>query len=340
MPAEAEHIPFMRHALALAQTHLGQTWPNPSVGAVVVQGTRIIGEGATARGGRPHAETVALAQAGVAARGGMLYVTLEPCAHVGKTPPCTDAIIASGIGHVIVACRDPHPQHSGGIERLRAAGIEVTEEVCREDARTINRGFFSVVEKRRPYIALKIATSSDGKIAGGSSRWITGNTARHEVHRLRARYDAVLTGIGTVLADNPMLNVRIRGLEDRSPVRVILDRNHRLSADSQIARTRDSIPTWVMDTPDLATLMRDLTEKGITRLLVEAGQTLNSAFLESGLVDRVYWFQAPEPIGEAGLDAFRAGFSALASWQQVEHTAYPPDTLTILEPCLPASSAA
>lgn len=327
----------MQRACELARKQLGQTWPNPSVGAVIVKDNEVIGEGATARGGRPHAETQAIAQAGENARGATLYVSLEPCAHHGKTPPCADAIISAGIARVVVACRDPHREHGGGIEKLRAAGIEVTLGVCEAEARDINRGFISVVERNRPYVALKIATSADGRIAGGPGRWITGEAARGEVHRLRAEFDAVLTGIGTVLADDPMLTVRSPGLEDRSPVRVVLDRQHRLPAQSKLAQSQHDAPLWVLDANDIAAALAELTGKGITRLLVEAGQGINTAFWNAGVIDRVYWFKAPHAIGENGLSAFKNNvLEQLANWRQVEHTAFPPDTLDILE-CSPAS---
>ncbi|MFW0778107.1 MAG: bifunctional diaminohydroxyphosphoribosylaminopyrimidine deaminase/5-amino-6-(5-phosphoribosylamino)uracil reductase RibD [Rickettsiales bacterium] len=331
-------IEIMHKALALAATNLGQTWPNPAVGAIVVKDGKIIGEGFTARGGRPHAEPQALKQAGDKAKGATLYVTFEPCAHHGKTPPCTDAIINAGIARVVIACGDPAPHVNGkGAATLRKAGIEVVEGVCEEEARLLNRGFLSVVEKKRPYIALKIATSADDKIAGGKDRWITGEASRQEVHRLRSQYDAILTGIGTVLADDPMLNVRIVGLEDRSPVRVILDRHNRLPDKSQIAQTTNKYTSWVLSTPTLEETLEQLAEKGITRLLVEAGKTLNTAFLLSNVVDRVYWFKSPDSIGNKGLDAADGGLYTLANWHKVDHTALPPDTLDILEPCLPVS---
>jgi diaminohydroxyphosphoribosylaminopyrimidine deaminase/5-amino-6-(5-phosphoribosylamino)uracil reductase len=332
------HPHYMQHALALARRNLGQTWPNPSVGAVIVKDGNIIGEGATARGGRPHAETQAIAQAGTKAKGATLYVTFEPCAHRGQTPPCTRAIIEAGIGCAVIACRDPAGHVNGqGIAQLKAAGIEAIEGVCESEARELNRGFISVMERKRPFVALKIAASKDGKIAGGKERWITGEAARAHGQLLRSRYDAILTGIGTVLADDPLLTVRIPGLEDKSPVRVVLDRQNRLPAGSKIAATKDAVPTWVLSTPTLEETLSVLAEKGITRLLVEAGKTLNTAFLQRGLVDRIYWFCAPAAIGEGGLCAIEGGLSALASWQVLEHTALPPDTLEILEPCSPAS---
>jgi len=325
---------FMQHALSLARRNLGQTWPNPAVGAVVVKDGEIVGEGYTARGGRPHAETQALAKAGEKAKGATIYVSLEPCAHHGKTPPCTDAIIKAGITTCYAACRDPNkPVNGKGIEQLKAAGINVIEGLCEAEARQLNRGFISVIERRRPYVAMKIATSSDGKIAGGKSKWITGEAARNEVHRLRSEFDAIITGIGTVLTDDPLLTVRIAGLEHKSPVRVILDRNHRLPRGSKLAQSTDASPVLVMNTQSIPEVLTQLADKGFTRVLVEAGQRINTAFLASGLVDQIYWFKAPVAIGEAGLDVAKGGLSALASWRAVKHTAFPPDTLEILEPC-------
>ena len=344
---------YMLRALELARTNLGQTWPNPAVGAVIVKHGAIIGEGCTARGGRPHAEPQALAQAGEAARGSTLYVTLEPCSHHGKTPPCTEAIIQSGVARVVIACRDPHPAHGGGAALLRAAGIAVEEGLCEAEAREINRGFFTVVEKNRPTVALKIATSADEKIAypplplgegggegsphpillprGEGIKYITGEAAREEVHRLRSCYDAVLTGIGTVLADNPRLDVRLKGLEHRSPVRIVLDRTQRLSENAAILQGPS--PTWVLATPTLPEMLAELAQRGITRLLVEAGHGLNSAFLEAGLADRVYWFKAAKTIGPQGLPAAgRPLISWLSHWKKTGETLnFGDDTLDIYD---------
>lgn len=327
---------YMQQALELARAQLGQTWPNPSVGAVVVKDDMVIGIGATAKGGRPHAETIALEQAGANAKGATLYVTLEPCSHHGQTPPCAEAIIKSGISHCIIATRDPNPKvDGGGIKMLKDAGIAVTTGISKKAACEINRGFFSVIEKGRPYIALKIATSADEMIAAapGVRTDITSIQAREHVQTLRAEFDAILTGIGTVLADDPQLNVRIQGMEHRSPQRIVLDRNHRLPESAKI------LPTWTYDC-SLKETIADLTERGITRLLVEAGQGLNTAFLESELVDRIYWYRAPIEIGGNGLPALKnSPLSAqLGGWQQVgDVLAIGTDTLTILEnPCSPA----
>lgn len=311
----------MQRALAQAASNLGQTWPNPSVGAVIVKNNRIIGEGATARGGRPHAETQALAQTTEPAAGADMYVSLEPCSHHGQTPPCTEAIIREGIKRCIIACRDTAAHVNGqGIAQLKAAGIAVIEGICEKEARELNRGFFSLQEKKRPFIAMKIASSADGKIAGGPTRWITGEESRAHVHRMRSTFDAILTGIGTVLADDPLLTVRTPDLEHKSPVRVILDRHRRLPGDSEIAKTMEQFSTWILDQPDIESAIAHLAEKGITRVLVEAGQKINTAFLQSGLVDRIYWFKSYQAIGEKGLNAFHAPVFALADWSKSSDT--------------------
>jgi diaminohydroxyphosphoribosylaminopyrimidine deaminase/5-amino-6-(5-phosphoribosylamino)uracil reductase len=332
-------------ALQLARRHLGMTWPNPSVGAVIVKDGQIVGEGITARGGRPHAETQALEQAGRRAQGATLYVTLEPCAHHGKTPPCADAIIAAGISMVVVACGDPNPLISGkGFATLRKAGIEVVEKICEAEALIVNRGFFSAINQGRPYIALKLATSQDGKMAtrSGDSQWITSEKSRFQAHLLRSQYDAIATGIGTVLADDPLLTCRLPGMEDRSPVRVVFDRQGRLPASSKLMKTSNDIPVWVMKSP-IGEAVQELAQRGITRLLVEAGAKLSTAFLQSGLVDRMYWFRAPIVIGNDGMAAADDGFSGelakLQRWTLVGQQQFGSDSLSILE-CLPASSVA
>ncbi len=318
----------MQRALSLARANLGQTWPNPAVGAIIVKDGKIISEGATAKGGRPHAETIALAKAGNEAKGATLYVTLEPCSHHGQTPPCVDAIIAAGISECIIACSDTNPKVDG-ISALEAAGIKVTLGVCKAEARELNRGFFSVIEKKRPYITMKIATSKDGKIAARASvrTQITGKQSFQHTQALRAEFDAILTGIGTVLADDPLLTVRTLGLEHRSPTRVVLDSHGRLPANAKIH------PAWIYKRSD--DVIAALTQRGITRLLIEAGQGMNTSFLASGMVDRIYHYQAPHEIGAQGLDAVAGGLD-LAGWQCVEEVILGNDKLRILEPCSPA----
>jgi diaminohydroxyphosphoribosylaminopyrimidine deaminase/5-amino-6-(5-phosphoribosylamino)uracil reductase len=300
------------------------------VGAVVVKDGVTLGVGWTARGGRPHAEPQALEQAGSDARGATLYVTLEPCAHTGKTPPCTDAIIKACIARVVIACEDPNPQVSGkGIAALAGADIRVEVGVEKHDAARINAGFFSCVKRGRPLISLKTATTLDGKIAtrSGHSQWITGALARSVGARLRGEHDAILTGIGTVAADDPQLTCRLPGLHDRSPVRVVLDSALALSPDSVLANTAREVPVWVItregqhspalegkgvrvlhapaseDGVSLAAVLELLTREGITRLLVEGGHRITTGFFREKLVDRLYWFRGPLLIGADGKGA-------------------------------------
>ena len=301
---------YMQHALRLAAHGLGQVAPNPSVGAVIVKNGNIIGRGNTARGGRPHAETIALAQAGELAEGATMYVTLEPCSHYGKTPPCAEAIIKAGIKKVVVACSDSNPLVAGkGLAMLRDASIEVIENVCYEEARKLNEGFFSTIEKNRPFIALKLATSLDGKIATatGESKWITEEESRTKAHQLRAKYDAILTGIGTVLADNPKLDCRIKGLEQNSPMRIVLDSQGRTPPDAAINPAK-----IITESKNLSEILEQLAKAGITRLMVEAGRGVATSFLEQNLVDRIYWFRAPLIIGEDGINAASVGIVPLA----------------------------
>ena len=237
----------MRHALALGQRGWGNTWPNPAVGCVIVHGSRIIGRGWTQPGGRPHAEPMALAQAGAKARGATAYVTLEPCAHHGQTPPCADALIAAGIARVVSATTDPDPRVSGrGHAALRQAGISVTEAVAETEAHRANAGFFLRMQSNRPHVTLKLATTLDGRIAmaDGTSRWITGPQARRMVHMLRLQRDAVMVGIGTALADDPDLTVREMGAV-RQPVRVVVDRALRLPLTSRLVQSAGQVPVWL-----------------------------------------------------------------------------------------------
>jgi|CXWL01.1.fsa_nt_gi diaminohydroxyphosphoribosylaminopyrimidine deaminase/5-amino-6-(5-phosphoribosylamino)uracil reductase len=321
----------MQVALSLARRQLGQTHPNPNVGAILVKDGQIIAQGITATGGRPHAETIAINNAGDRASGATLYVTLEPCSHHGKTPPCVDAIISAGIKTVVISCRDKNPEVSGnGITALKNAGIEVIENICTKEGLEVNKGFFSVIEKKRPYIALKIATSIDGKITSPTQRWLTGEPARNYGHLLRSQYDAILTGSGTVLADNPLLTCRLAGLEHRSPVRIILDRNNRIPKNAQMLN--DGHESWVMSHESLEETITEITKRGITSLLVEAGAKLTTAFLQSGLVDKVYWFRAPITIGEKGL-CVASALERLANFKQIEHIKLGKDDLDIYE-CL------
>jgi diaminohydroxyphosphoribosylaminopyrimidine deaminase / 5-amino-6-(5-phosphoribosylamino)uracil reductase len=326
----------MRAALALAARGLGRTWPNPAVGCVLVRDGVVVGRGWTQPGGRPHAEAEALARAGDAARGATAYVSLEPCAHTGKTPPCADALIAAGIGRVVVATEDPDPRVSGqGLARLREAGIAVATGLCSAEADELNAGFFLRVQHGRPLLSLKLATSLDGRIAtrAGDSKWITGEAARRRAHLLRATHDAILVGTGTALADDPELTCRLPGLTAPSPVRVVLDRALRLPATSKLLATARDVSTWIVtaaggdttrraalqqmgveliDVPtasghlDLRATLSALGARGITRVLAEGGSALAASLLREHLVDRVYWFRAAAIIGGDGVPAAQA----------------------------------
>lgn len=329
--ADSEH---MRAALGLAARHLGQTWPNPAVGCVVVDPDgRVAGRGATATGGRPHAETAALAQAGARARGGTAYVTLEPCSHHGVTPPCVDALIASGLRRVVASVGDPDPRVDGrGFARLAQAGLTVETGLRAEEGRALLAGFATRVTRARPLVTLKLATTLDGRIAtaSGESRWITGPPARREGHRLRATHDAILVGIGTALADDPSLDCRLDGARTRPLVRIVLDRALRLPTASVLARTARTTPVWLLHAghadparrtalealgvrclpipgPDAADALRVLGAEGLTRLLVEGGARIAAALLDADLVDRIAWFTAPFAIGADGLAAIAPG---------------------------------
>jgi len=324
----------MAAALALARRGLGNTWPNPSVGCVIVGDGRIVGRGWTGAGGRPHAETEALDRAGPAARKATALVTLEPCDHHGQTPPCSEALVAAGVDRVVVAVEDPDPRVAGrGIDRLRAAGIDVDVGLGADEAKDINAGFFQRVLHGRPLFTLKAAVTLDGRIAAASkaSRWITGPAAREEAHRLRAMHDAVLVGSETVLADDPALTCRLPGLTDRSPVRVVLDGKLRTPPTATLVADAAHHPTWVMTTGSApATARQALTDRGvevidveadaegrpaapavaavlgdrgITRVLVEGGGTVAASLLAAGLVDRVAWFVAPRFLGGDGWPA-------------------------------------
>jgi diaminohydroxyphosphoribosylaminopyrimidine deaminase/5-amino-6-(5-phosphoribosylamino)uracil reductase len=334
----------MRAALALARRGLGTVWPNPAVGCVIVDRGRIVGRGWTQPGGRPHGETEALGRAGEAARGATAYVSLEPCCHWGRTPPCTDALIAAGIRRVVVALEDPDPRVAGaGVRQLDAAGLEVETGLCEAEAAEINAGFFCRLRNRRPLVTLKLATSLDGRIATGSgeSQWITGPPARERAHALRAAHDAIMVGTGTVLADDPQLTCRLPGLAHRSPVRVVVDRHLRIPLTARLISDARAVPTWVLTLPaadaarrqaflcagatvididpgsdgngSLAAALAALGERGITRLLVEGGGHLAAAFARAGLIDRLVWVHAPMLIGGEGIPAIaEIGLKALS----------------------------
>src|SRR5712671_2286634 len=327
----------MQAAVALARRGLGTVWPNPSVGCVIVKDGRVVGRGSTRPCGRPHGETEALARAGAASRGATAYVSLEPCSHWGKTPPCADALIAAGLRRIVVALEDPDPRVAGaGIERLRAAGIAVDTGLCAAEAAELNAGFLQRVRLGRPLATLKLATSLDGRIAtaSGESRWITGPLARERAHLLRATHDAILVGTDTVLADDPRLTCRLPGLASRSPVRIVLDRQLRIPPTARVIAEARQVTTWVVTLraadPGRQKILRDagveviaaepdmagmidlsaalelLGERGLTRLLVEGGGRLAAALLRAQLVDRLVWLHAPLLLGGDGVPAVAA----------------------------------
>ncbi len=321
------HEQFMARALQLAELGRGKTSPNPLVGAVIVHNDRIVGEGYHRKAGTPHAEIHALRDAGEKANGAVMYVTLEPCCHHGRTPPCTKSIIEAGIAEVVVGMADPNPLVSGkGIKILREAGISVIVGVLEKDVRLQNESFIKYISTKCPFVTLKAAISLDGKVATrtGESRWITGEEARLWVHRMRAANDAIMVGIGTVLADDPLLTVRLDG-EYEQPLRVIVDSSLRIPETSMLVKTASEVPTVVAavqgsyseakraqleraglevwDLPaikgkvDLVTLMKELGKREITSLLLEGGSTLNASALEAGIIDKFVFFQAPLIIG-------------------------------------------
>ena len=336
MAATRDDAAHMRAALALAERGLGLTWPNPSVGCVVVRDGRVVGRALTAPGGRPHAETAALAMAGTAACGATVYVTLEPCSHWGRTPPCADALIAAGVARVVIGARDPDPRVDGaGVARLRAAGIAVTEDVLAAEAAEVLAGFASRIRRGRPLVTLKLASTLDGRIAtsSGESRWITGAPARRAAHALRGRHDAVLVGAGTVAADDPDLTCRLPGFRPTPVVRIIADSHLRTALTARVVASARETPTWflmredadpgrrrafaaagatLIETPpaamgvDLAHGLAHLGAAGLTRLLVEGGGQLAAALLRDRLVDRIAWFHAPAAMGGDGWPAVAA----------------------------------
>ena len=341
-PASAGDLGAMRAALALARRGLGTVWPNPAVGCVIVKQGRVVGRGWTQPGGRPHGETEALRRAGEAAHGATAYVSLEPCCHWGRTPPCVDALITAGVRRVVVALEDPDPRVAGeGVRRLRAAGLDVEVGLCSEEAAEVNAGFLSRLRLGRPVVTLKFATSLDGNLATatGESQWISGPPARERAHALRASHDAIMVGTGTAVADDPQLTCRLPGLDHRSPVRVVIDRHLRVPPASRLIVDAGLVPTWVLTSRsadparraaflanrvtlidvdlgddgqiDLAKALAALGERGITRLLVEGGAHVAAALIRARLVDRLVWVHAPLVIGGDGIPAI-AGLDVAA----------------------------
>lgn len=337
VPMEAWDGPLMMAACSIGRRNLGQTFPNPCVGALIVQFENghpiIVSRAPTAAGGRPHAETEAIRIAGAAARGATTYVTLEPCAHHGKTPPCANEIISAGIKRAVVAIEDPYKEVKGkGIAMLRAAGVEVTLGVGKEQAEIEHAGHLRRVLSGRPHMILKLAVSADGKTghAGRKPADISCTASRAEAHMMRATSDAILVGSGTVIADDPMLNCRLPGMEDRSPIRVVLDGSLRIPLRSKLVQTAREIPVWVIATEqasveaekqlvaagvfvvrapsvngrlDLETAMKRLGEREITRVLVEGGPILSATLLKADLVDEAVVVQSPRKLGADAIDA-------------------------------------
>jgi diaminohydroxyphosphoribosylaminopyrimidine deaminase/5-amino-6-(5-phosphoribosylamino)uracil reductase len=356
----------MRAALALARRGLGNAWPNPAVGCVLVKDGRVIGRGWTQPGGRPHAETEALRRAGNAARGATAYVTLEPCSHHGRTPPCCEALAGTGIARVVMAMRDPDPRVNGrGLAMLRGAGIVVEEGLLEAEARALNAGFFRRIQAGMPVVTLKLASTLDGRIAtaSGESRWITGEAARREVHALRARHDAILVGSGTVLADDPDLTCRIPGMERVPMLRVVADARLRTPPAARLVQGAQPAPALIITAPghppaaqapfiaagadivtvpahaagglDLPSLLRALGRRGVTRVLAEGGAGLAAALLRQGLVDRLIWFHAPAVMGGDGhpaLEGLRlAALSAMPRFRRTAQRALGDDMLSEFE---------
>ena len=360
----------MRAALALAARGLGNTWPNPSVGCVIVRDGRVVGRGHTPPGGRPHAETEALRAAAGQTRGATAYVTLEPCCHWGRTPPCTDALIAAGVGRVVVALRDPDRRVDGvGLQRLRDAGITVEVGLLEAEARRINAGFVKRLSRGLPMVTLKLATTLDGRIAtrAGESQWITGPAARRMSHALRGAHDAVMAGSGTLLADDPELTCRLPGYATVPTVRVIADARLRTPLGARLFNSE--APAWIATAPghdpaamaaleqqgaelidvppapggglDPLSLLRALAARGITRLMVEGGAVLGASLIRAGLVDRLAWFAAPSLMGGDGRSALdRLGVDRLAQMPHLAVTTRRPagDDWLVEADILPAAS--
>lgn len=354
---------YMRRAIALARRGWGRTAPNPMVGAVVVRDGDIVGEGWHAEFGGPHAEVMALEAAGDRARGATVYVSLEPCSHHGKTPPCTDALLAAGVARVVIGVRDPNPAAAGGVDVLRAAGLRVDVGVEQQAALDVDPAFFHAARGAdRPWVTLKLAVSLDAGIADHTRKrgWLTGPAARRAVHRWRAGADAVAVGINTALADDPLLTVRYGRTPRVPPVRVIFDRQFRLPLSSALVRTLDQAPVIVVADPDeggehaerarrlqnagvsvlrapsLASALHELRGRGIRHLFCEGGAGLGGSLLSAGAVDRLVIFQAPVLLGAGALPAFGSAPAATAGdaprWRVVERRAYGSDLMTVLAP--------
>ncbi len=353
-PAPPFDSAMMRIALRMAGRGLGTAAPNPAVGAVIADEAtgEVIARGWTQPGGRPHAETEAIGRAAARARGATLYVTLEPCAHHGKTPPCTDAIIAAGARRVVIGIGDPDPRTAGeGIARLRGAGLTVSVGVLEREARWVTLGHILRITKQRPFVTLKLATDAAGAVAPGDGRaprWVTGPEARAAGHLLRAEADAILVGSGTIDADNPDLTCRLPGLEHRSPVRIVLGGRNRLNPASRLFATARTVPVIVyregvrgeedrqleasgaevvpLQESLLPTVLAHLAGRGLTRLLVEGGPKVWRSFAEAGLVDEVVLFMAGHGGASDALRALEAHIGAIAL-EMADHRPVGPDTM-------------
>ncbi|MDN3566653.1 bifunctional diaminohydroxyphosphoribosylaminopyrimidine deaminase/5-amino-6-(5-phosphoribosylamino)uracil reductase RibD [Paeniroseomonas aquatica] len=372
--SDTEDRQHMAAALAVARRGLGNTWPNPAVGCVLVKDGQVLARGWTQPGGRPHAEAEALARAEAAspgsARGATAYVTLEPCSHWGRTPPCCDALVRAGVARVVVATGDPDPRVDGrGLQRLRDAGVIVELGLLGDEARAVNAGFAHRITRGLPLVTLKLATTLDGRIAtaSGESQWITGPAARREAHALRARHDAMLVGSGTVLADDPELTCRIPGMARVKLARVVADSRLRTPLASRLVATAAEVPTWIatrtnqrpgtlapyiaagvqiLSVPsarpgvaraglDLGALLGALAQRGVTRVLAEGGAGLAAGLLRGGFVNRLAWFHAPGIMGGDGLPAVQplplALLSAMPRFRRVASRALGEDWLSEFE---------
>lgn len=348
----------MRRALELAERGWGHVAPNPMVGAVIVRDGEIVGEGYHEAWGGPHAEVNALRAAGDKARGATMYVTLEPCAHTGKTPPCTDAILAAGIKRVVAAIEDPNPTARGGAKKLRKAGLEVTLGVLQAEAREQNIIYFHGAEFYRPFVTLKLAVSREGAIAdeSRSPRWLTGEAARREVHRLRAGHDAIAIGLGTAIADDPQLTVRAHALPRVAPTRVVFSRGGKLPATTRLVATAREAPVVlmamridpnhrtllseagvrVMEVRDINDGLLELAALGIRSVLLEGGARIAGAALRAGSVDRIVMFQTEVELGPNALQAFAFAPPELAppgpKWKVVRQERVGDDLMTVYSP--------
>jgi diaminohydroxyphosphoribosylaminopyrimidine deaminase/5-amino-6-(5-phosphoribosylamino)uracil reductase len=361
--AAADDARYMALAFTLGRRGLGNTWPNPAVGAVIVKDNVIVGRGWTQPGGRPHAEVEALRHTKKAAQGATMYVTLEPCSHQGQTPPCADAIIKAGIARVVSALEDPNPEVAGkGHERLRAKGITVDVGLGADSAAYVHAGHIMRVTQQRPYVMLKLAVSADGKagLANRKPAAITGEAARVRVFQMRAASDAIMVGIGTVLSDNPQLTCRLPGLFERSPVRVVLDAKLNLPLATSVVATVRETPTWVFTSSkpsaiaeeilqqkgckvfrvgdvdgrlDLEEVLKVLAEQGITRLMVEGGPQVAGAFAAANLVDEMVVLRGEKSIGASGIAPLEGmpldGFTGQLNARGSEKLG--PDTLEMFE---------